>query len=171
MTDEYLRNTELLAAELPNPRLDGPEYLRWLYDESPLGRAVTRNADDGGVRVAHYGMIPQQYRGPSGVVPAGFSLNAVVRSGAQRKGWFRTLGEQVYEDAAAAGWRFATGVCNEKSIGTVIKYLGWKSPGPLPVRLCIPTQRGRHVESHTVDAAFLAGSTFPSWPRGSTRSP
>ena len=102
-------------------------------------------------------MIPQRYRGPSGAVPAGFSLNAVVKTGAQRKGWFRTLAPEVYEDANERGWKFATGVCNEKSIGTVIKYLGWKTPGPLPVRVSIPSGRGRDVESHAVDDAFFAG--------------
>jgi len=154
---ENERNTELLASELPNPRLVDTAYIHWLYDESPYGPAVQRNADDDGVRVAHYGMIPQRYRGPIGVVPAGFSLNAVVRTGAQRKGWFRLLGPEVYEGAREAGWLFATGVCNEKSIGTVIKYLGWKTPGPLPVRICPPGVRHRGVESHAVDDAFFAG--------------
>lgn len=158
MTTENDRNTELLAAELPNPRLVDASYLRWLYDENPYGPAVQRNADDGGRRVAHYAMIPQRYRGPDGVVPAGFSLNAVVRTGAQRQGWFRRLGPEVYEGARAAGWRFASGVCNDKSIGTVIKYLGWKSPGPLPVRLCPPRLRARGVESHAVDNAFFGGA-------------
>jgi hypothetical protein len=150
-------NNALLAAELPNARLVDTAYIQWLYDESPYGPAVQRNADDEGQRVAHYGMIPQRYRGPDGVVPAGFSLNAVVKTGAQRKGWFRQLGPEVYEGAREAGWQFATGVCNEKSIGTVIKYLGWKTPGPLPVRVCPPSLLSRGVESHTVDDAFFLG--------------
>jgi hypothetical protein len=150
-------NNALLAAELPNARLVDTAYIHWLYDESPYGPAVQRNADDEGQRVAHYGMIPQRYRGPSGVVPAGFSLNAVVKTGAQRKGWFRQLGPEVYEGAREAGWQFATGVCNEKSIGTVIKYLGWKTPGPLPVRVCPPGVLAHGVESHAVDDAFFLG--------------
>jgi hypothetical protein len=151
------RTTDLLMAELPNPRLVDSDYVRWLYDESPYGPAVQRNADEDGVRVAHYGMIPQRYRSPHGAVPAGFSLNAVVRTGAQRKGWFRQLGPEVYEGAHDAGWQFATGVCNEKSIGTVIKYLGWKTPGPLPVRVCPPGVLAQGVESHRVDDEFFAG--------------
>lgn len=150
-------NNALLAAELPNARLVDTAYIHWLYDESPYGPAVQRNADDEGQRVAHYGMIPQRYRGAGGVVPAGFSLNAVVKTGAQRKGWFRQLGPEVYDGAHEAGWQFATGVCNEKSIGTVIKYLGWKTPGPLPVRLCPPGILARGVQSHAVDDAFFAG--------------
>jgi hypothetical protein len=155
VTSDNDLNNALLAAELPNARLVDTSYIHWLYDESPYGPAVQRNADDEGERVAHYAMIPQRYRGPQGVVPAGFSLNAVVRTGAQRQGWFRRLGLEVYDGARAAGWWFATGVCNEKSIGTVIKYLDWKTPGPLPVRLCVPGLRVSNVESHAVNEAFF----------------
>jgi hypothetical protein len=157
MTSDNELNTALLSAELPNPRLVDTAYIRWLYDENPYGPAVQRNADDAGERVAHYGMIPQRYRGVDGVVPAGFSLNAVVRSGSQRKGWFRQLGDEVYELASERGWLFATGVCNDKSIGTVLKYLGWKTPGPMPVRVCLPGLLARGVENHRVDDAFFAG--------------
>ena len=157
--DEHERNTELLRAELPNYRLADSAYLRWLYDENPLGRAIRRQADDDhGVRIAHYTMIPQRYRGPAGTVPAAFSLHAVVRTGTQRRGLFRTLGQEVIDAAQAAGWKFAAGVCNEKSIGTVVKYLAWKTPGPLPVRICPPMNFGRHVESYAVDDAFRVGA-------------
>ena len=126
------RNTELLRAELPAARYVDERYLRWLYDENPYGPAIQRAVDDDGTRVAHYALIPQRYRGPDGVVPAAFSLHAVTRSGTQRKGYFQKLGAEIYEEAAAAGWQFSTGVCNDKSIGAVTKYMGWKTPGPLP---------------------------------------
>jgi hypothetical protein len=152
--DDHERNTGLLAAELPARRYVDAGYLRWLYDASPYGPAITRQLDDHGVRVAHYAMIPQRYRNADGAVPSAFSLHAVVRTGTQRKGLFRTLGQEVIDAASAAGWRFATGVCNEKSIGTVVKYLGWKTPGPLPVKVCVPLHRGRGVESVAVDDDF-----------------
>jgi hypothetical protein len=158
LAEEHARNTGLLAAELPNPRLVDSQYLHWLYDENPHGHAIRRQADEFGVRIAHYAMIPQRYRGPGGVVPAAFSLHAVVRAGTQRRGMFRTLGQEVIDAASAAGWRFVTGVCNEKSIGTVVKYLGWKTPGPLPVRLCAPMHTGRGVESWPVDDEFRAAT-------------
>jgi hypothetical protein len=159
LEDEHARNTELLRAELPNHRLADSAYLWWLYDENPLGHAIRRQVDDEqGVRIAHYAMIPQRYRGPAGTVPAAFSLHAVVRTGTQRRGMFRTLGQEVIDAARAAGWKFATGVCNEKSIGTVVKYLGWKTPGPLPVRICPPTSTGRSVDSYAVDETFRAGA-------------
>jgi len=158
--DDNQRNTDLLDDELPSARFVSDAYLHWLYDENPYGPAIQRSADDDGVRVAHYAMVPQRYRGPDGVVPAAFSLNAVVRRGTQRQGWFRKLGLEIYDEAAAAGWTFATGVCNDKSIGAVVKYMGWKTPGPLPVRVALPLPTRVAVESHAVDAEFLAGAEF-----------
>ena len=115
-------------------------------------------------------MIPQRYRGPAGTVPAAFSLHAVVRTGTQRKGLFRTLGRDVIDAAAAAGWKFASGVCNEKSIGTVVKYLGWKTPGSAPGAALPAPRPGLGVESHAVDDAFLTG-TLPGWRATSTLRP
>ncbi|MDQ1429450.1 MAG: hypothetical protein QOF40_52 [Actinomycetota bacterium] len=157
--DDNRRNTELLARELPAARYVDESYLRWLYDENPYGPAIQRAVDDDGVRVAHYALIPQRYRGPDGVIPAAFSLHAVTRSGTQRKGYFQKLGAEIYAEAAEAGWQLSTGVCNDRSIGAVVKYMGWKTPGPLPVKLCAPGS-GRGVTSHLVDESFLASERF-----------
>jgi hypothetical protein len=157
--DDNRLNTELLARELPAARYVDESYLRWLYDENPYGAAIQRAVDDEGVRVAHYALIPQRYRGPDGVVAAAFSLHAVVRSGTQRKGYFQQLGAEIYAEAGEAGWQLTTGVCNDKSIGAVVKYMGWKTPGPLPVKVC-PPRFGRGVTSHRVDHAFLASDRF-----------
>lgn len=154
------RNTELLAAELPDARYVDEAYLHWLYDENPYGPAIQRGVDEDSVRVAHYALVPQRYRGPDGVVPAAFSLHAVTRSGTQRKGYFRQLGAEIYEEAGAAGWQFSSGVCNDKSIGAVTKYMGWKTPGPLPVKLCVPMHTGSGVASHRVDVPLLASDRF-----------
>jgi hypothetical protein len=157
--DDNRRNTELLAHELPAARYVDETYLHWLYDENPYGTAIQRAVDDDGVRVAHYALIPQRYRGPDGVIPAAFSLHAVTRSGTQRKGYFQKLGAEIYAEAGAAGWQLSSGVCNDKSIGAVVKYMGWKTPGPLPVKVC-PPGFGRGVTSHPVDGAFLASARF-----------
>ena len=162
------RNTELLAAELPAARYVDDAYLRWLYDENPYGSAIQRAVDDDGVRVAHYALIPQRYRGHDGVVPAAFSLHAVVRSGTQRKGYFQQIGAEIYAEAAAAGWQFSTGVCNDKSIGAVVKYMGWKTPGPLPVKLCPPLHTGRGVVSDRVDQASSRARGSPTSREDST---
>lgn len=153
---ENARNTELLDAELPDHRFVDDAYLHWLYDENPHGAAFQRGADDEhGTRIAHYAIVPQEYRDRSGPTPNAFSLNAVVRTGSQRGGHFTRLGLEIYAEATAQGRSFVIGVCNEKSIGAVVKYMGWRNAGPLPVRLCPPLGLGDGVEHHRVDDAWL----------------
>ena len=158
--DDLRLSTELLDAELPDPRFVDNSYLRWLYDENPHGPAIQRHEDENGVRIGHYAVIPQEYRNADGPTPNVFSLNAVTRTGTQRKGLFTKLGLEIYQEATAKGRTFAIGVCNEKSIGAVVKYMGWRNAGPLPVRLCLPFGTGGGTEHHRVDTAFLAGARY-----------
>jgi len=159
--DELDKNTELLNAELPSPHFTDTAYLRWCYEDNPYGSAIQRGVDVEGRRVAHYAIIPQRYRDSNGVVECAFSLNAVVRDGHQREGWFSRIGLEIYDEAAAKGWRWVVGVSNERSVGAVTKYMGWKSEGPLPVKICRPLRLGtRGIEHHRVDATFLDSDVF-----------
>jgi hypothetical protein len=154
---EHDRNTELLDAELPDPRFADASYLRWLYDENPHGAGITESADEGDLRVAHYALVPQEYRDASGPAPFVFSLNAVTRSGIQRKGYFTTLGRTVYARAAAQGVRMVIGVSNENSTPPVVEKLGWRLYCPLPVQVVPRSLRRPHGwTSHPVDDAYLA---------------
>ena len=158
--------TALLRAELPDPRLVDTEYLRWWYRGSPAGRAWERyHYVPGGARpllVAHYANVPRRYRGPDGTSCDGaWSLHAVTRTGHQRARHFTRLGLEIYEEAAAAGASFVVGVTNDKSTGAVVKYLGWRLVGPLPVRIVAPLGRGgRRVEHIEVTDQWLTSSHF-----------
>lgn len=153
--------TELLNAELPDPRLVDTRYLHWLYEENPYGEAFQRSVDVDGRRVSHYACIPQVYRDAEEATPCAFSLNAVTRSGTQRQGNFVNTGLQIYADAAEAGRRFIIGVGNEKSAIAGVKHMGWKMVGPLPVKVCpIPGLGGGDVEHHRVDRDFLESDAF-----------
>ena len=58
---EHVKNTELLNAELPDPRFVDASYLHWLYDRNPLGAGIFDSVDDDdGSRLAHYALIPHQ---------------------------------------------------------------------------------------------------------------
>ena len=158
--------TALLDAELPDPRFVSSDYLRWAYRDNPLGRAIERHqivAGGGKPRlVAHYANMPRVYRGPDGERANGaWSQNAVVHRDHQRTRHFSRIGLEIYDEATARGWSFAVGVTNEKSTGAVVKYMGWRLAGPLPVRVISPLGRGarriRHIE---VSAGFLDSGEF-----------
>ncbi len=158
--------TGLLDAELPDPRFVSSDYLHWCYRENPLGRAIARyqqiDREGRPHMVAHYVNIPRRYRGPGGDRSDGaWSLNAVVRSGHQQARHFSRLGLEIYAEADGEGRSFVVGVTNEKSTGAVVKYMGWRLAGPLPVRIIHPFGRGRRRMQHTrVDAIWLDSSEF-----------
>lgn len=134
--------TGLLRAELPDPRLeDDTAYLRWCYRDNPLGPAWERyhyvDGDDGRPQlIAHYLIMPRRYRGPGGARSDGaWSQHAVTRQGHQRARHFSRLGGEIYEEAGRAGRSFVVGVTNDKSTEPVVRYMGWRLVGPLPVRL------------------------------------
>lgn len=159
-TDHEL-NTELLNAELPDPRFEGADYLTWLYDENPDGVGFTGNRDEDGVRVAHYALVPQRYRDADGPGAFVFSLNAVSRSGSQRKGYFVDIGQEIFAKAAAAGRIAITALPNEKSTPGAIKYLGYRFLGPMPVAVTVPNPlRARSWQSTVVTPDWLASDDF-----------
>ena len=139
---DHRRTAELLDAELPALRFRDGTFLEWLYDENPLGPGIHESIDDEGVRVAHYGLIPQEYRSQEGPAPFVFSLNAVTRSGLQRKGYFSQIGQRIWAEAAERGVIGVVGVTNDRSLKPVVR-LGWRFIGRLPVLVVPPSPATR----------------------------
>ncbi|MDG2028844.1 MAG: hypothetical protein P8J50_17220 [Acidimicrobiales bacterium] len=145
--------TALLDQELPDPRFVSTGYLHWAYRENPLGRAWERHqlvpVGDGTKLAAHYAIKPRRFRGPGGAASDGaWSLNAVVDRDHQRARHFSRIGVEIYDEASSRGRSFVVGVTNEKSTGAVIKYMGWRLIGPLPVKVVGPIGRGRRGMTH-----------------------
>lgn len=158
---EHERNTELLNAELPDARFVDASYLHWLYDQNPLGEGIWGVGDEGDRRMAHYAVVPQEYRCVAGPAPLVFSLNAVTRSGSQRRGWFTTIGEEIYARAAERGALGVIGVSNVNSTPPVVRKLGFRLLGGLPVKVVPLVGRSEvGVTHHRVDAAFLDSPRF-----------
>lgn len=169
---QHERNTELLDTELPDHRFVDPTYLRWLYDENPFGSALWADVDSpDGQRIAHYALVPQEYRGPDGPVRTYFSLNAVVRSTAQRRGYFSELGLRLWPQAGDDGADAVIGVMNARSI-TPVTRLGWHITGPLPV-VTVPAVWGlpRGVTSRAVTPELLASPDFDRLVEGLDEAP
>ena len=165
-------NTELLDAELPDKRFVDERYLTWLYDENPIGEAYHDGIDDDdGVRVGHYALIPQQYRNADGPAPFVFSLNAVSRSGSQRKGHFGEIGRRIWGRAGDDGVRMVIGVTNAKSTGAVKKN-GWRVVGPIPVKMLLLTGRPvAPVAHHRATPELLDSPEFAALASDLDRSP
>ena len=161
--------TDLLRAELPDPRLiDDTAFLRWCYRDNPSGPAWERYhyiETPGGGRpllVAHYVIAARRFRGPGGRRCEGaLSQHSATRSGYRRSRHFTRLGLEAYAEAGAAGRVFAAGVANALSTPAFIKYLGWRQVGPLPVRVIPTLVRGRRDLNHVeVSASWLDSAEF-----------
>jgi hypothetical protein len=172
VSDDHVRNTELLDHELPDPRFVDASYLHWLYDLNPFGRGIYANIDsDDDVRIAHYGLIPQEYRNAHERLPFVFSLNAVSRSGSQRRGLFSEIGQKVWGRAQEQGVQVVVGVTNANSTWPV-KKLGWRVMGPLPVQILAPRLTSvRNVRSYDITPAFLESELFDTLVEGLDESP
>jgi len=165
-TENNKRNTELLDTELPDERFADESYLHWLYDLNPLGPAYQEQVDEDGVRVAHYALIPQTYRDPEGPAQFVFSLNAVSRSTAQRKGYFGMLQLRVWSRARDGGVLAGIGVTNARSHRGV-EIMGWRMAGQMPVQIVVPSPiRPRRWQSHHVTPELLASPTFAELAEG-----
>jgi Acetyltransferase (GNAT) domain len=155
------KTARLLVDALDAERFGHPGYLSWFYRQNPRGEVIDENEDDeSGNRIAHYAVIPTAYRTPDGVTPFIFSSNVATSPAVRRGGLFRTMAERLYERARATGAPGMVGVGNDSSTVVVVERFGWRSLGPLPVRVCVPFSRGRAVESRPVDAAVLASPWF-----------
>jgi hypothetical protein len=154
---------ELLMAELPDPRFADATYLAWLYEANPYGPGVYESIDDDGTRVAHYGLVPQEYRDANGPASFVFSLNAVTRSGTQRRGYFSEIGRRIWARAADGGTRVVVGVTNDKSRRPVMRQ-GWRWIGKLPVLVVPPSpRRPRGWERRRATASWLTSSEATAW--------
>ena len=161
--------TDLLRAELPNPRLiDDTAYLRWCYRDNPSGPAWERyhyiETPGGGqpLLVAHHVIAARRFRSPdSRCCEGALSQHSATRSGYRRSRHFTRLALEVYAEAGMAGRVFVAGVANALSTPAFIKYLGWRQVGPLPVRVIPPLGRGRRDLSHVeVSASWLDSAEF-----------
>jgi hypothetical protein len=162
----YADETELLGTELPDRRFVDTRYLQWLYDLNPLGAAFREQAHEDGRLVAHYALVPQQYRNPAGPAPFVFSLNAVTSSSVHRRGYFSELGQRIWDAARDAGVACVIGVTNDKSV-TPVARLGWRHLGRLPVRLAVPVPgAARRFESEAATEAFLSSPRAEGWLAG-----
>ena len=156
------KSTRLLVEALDPERFGHPGYLQWFYRDNPRGEALDENEDDEhGNRISHYAVLPTIYRTAAGPTPFIFSSNVATSPTVRRSGLFRTMAERMYERARTTGAPGMVGVGNDNSTIVVVQRFGWRSLGPLPVRVCLPIPgRGRGVESRLVDDSLLTTPWF-----------
>lgn len=129
-------------------RISRPDYLRWLYEESPFGSVIEANLDDEQGRAGHYAVVPVELAGGGATHPAALSLNTAVDERARGGGVFLRLASEAIEEAERRGVRMIVGVANANSTPGFVRYLSFELVGPLPANVLLPLPgRRRRVRS------------------------
>jgi len=123
--------SRFLADVFNNKMKFSVSYLKWLYQENPLGPALGWNAFDHSTVVGHYALVPVAAWNCGKVRKGLLSVNTAVAPTARLHGVFAAMAEKTYEDAAAAGFEFVLGVANAQSAPGFVRRLGFQDVGSL----------------------------------------
>lgn len=152
---------ELLGLVMGGPRWADSKYLDWQYNDNPSGRAYIGNRREDDVLAAHQTVIPQLWRSADRDHILAMSINSATRPGVRGKGYYSTMFKEVVARATAQGASGSYGVANANSTPIVVKRVGFRRVGQLPVKVAPATPfRPWAWEHHPVDAAFLSSRTF-----------
>lgn len=111
------------------------EYLRWLYVENPVGKAVGMDAMSGDQLAAHYACIPTKVALNRTSVDALLSLNTATHPDFRGQGLFTKLAGLTFEAAESDGFSAVYGVANANSTPGFIRKLGFQLVRKLDARL------------------------------------
>ena len=150
----------LLAEVFPGTRVARPDYLRWLYRDSPFGAVVECNLDDEQGRAGHYAVVPVDLAVDGSVRPAALSLNTAVHPRARGGGTFVRLATATFEVARAQGIEIVVGVANANSTPGFLRRLDFELLTPLPAQVIVPVpgRPGSVRSGWAADAAFAGAA-------------
>lgn len=137
-------------------RISQPQYLRWLYEESPFGLVIESNLDDEMGRAGHYAVVPVDLTSDGAACAGALSLNTAVDERARGGGVFVRLASEAIEEAERRGVRMVVGVANANSTPGFVRRLSFELVGPLPATVLLPLP-GR---PHRVRSAWAGADAF-----------
>ena len=113
--NELYKLVDLLNIVFPNQNSIKFEYLDWLYNSNPDGKAVTYNVWMNNNIVAHYAVIPTNLHLFGKKTSGLLSLNTAVHPNFKGKRYFTKLANLTYKKAKELGFKFVIGVANAAS--------------------------------------------------------
>ena len=128
---------ELLALHRrawPDAEIAGERFLRWQYDENPVGAALSTLARSraNGALIAQFGAIPVRLWAEGAERLGAIALNVVTDEAFRMQGVFSALGRAADERMAQADASVAFAMPNENSFPGFIRRLGYTHAGDVP---------------------------------------
>lgn len=147
----------LLAEVFSGSHIARPEYLEWLYEQSPFGPAIEANLDDEQGRIGHYALVPISVTRDGADRHGALSLNTAVHERARGGGVFVRLASEAIVEARRRGIELVVGVANSNSTPGFLRRLEFELLAPLPASVMVPTPGSRHgIRSCWADSAAFA---------------
>ncbi len=112
-------------------------YLDWLYNKNPNGKAISYNIENKNEIVGHYVVIPVELNINGIKCKSALSLNSAVNNDYRGKGFFKIMAEKTYEKAKELGVKYIIGVANIQSTKLFIRYFNFENLGQLNVKVGI----------------------------------
>jgi Acetyltransferase (GNAT) domain len=148
----------LLTDVFPDSDISQPEYLHWLYEQSPFGSVIETNLDDELGRAGHYALVPITLTRNGIDYNAALSLNTAVHERARGGGTFVRLASETIAEARRQGVETLVGVANANSTPGFVRRLDFKLLTPLPASVMLPTPGSRRgIRSGWADTSAFAG--------------
>jgi GNAT superfamily N-acetyltransferase len=147
----------LLAEVFPGSHVTRPEYLEWLYEQSPFGLAIEANLDDEQGRAGHYALVPILLARDGADRRGALSLNTAVHERARGGGVFVRLASEAIDEAGRRGVEAVVGVANANSTPGFLRHLEFELLASLPACVMVPTPGSRDgIRSCWADSAAFA---------------
>ena len=110
------------------------EFLNWLYNENPNGKAIINNVHKDEKIIAHFALVPNTVIFNNKTYKSALTVFTAVDEN-HRGLHFLKLGCKSFERAKLEGIRFIIGVANETSSELYVKCFKFKLISPLAVKI------------------------------------
>ena len=111
------------------------EFLNWLYNENPNGKAITNSVYDDEKIIAHFALIPISVIYKNEIYKSALSVFTAVDENNRGLYFFHKLASKSFELAKSNGIRFVIGVSNQVSSELFVKCFKFKLISPLDVKI------------------------------------
>jgi hypothetical protein len=111
------------------------EFLNWLYNENPNGKAIVNNVYEDEKIIAHFALIPISVMYKNEIYKSALSVFTAVDENNRGLYFFHKLASKSFDLAKSNGLRFIIGVSNQISSELFVKCFNFKLISPLEVKI------------------------------------
>lgn len=124
------------------------EFLNWLYNENPNGKAIINNVYEGEKIIAHFALVPITVLYNNRTCKSALSVFTSIDENHRNLLFFYQLANQSFELAKSLGIRFIISVASEIGSELYIKCFKFKLIAPLDVKISWSKFQERNETNH-----------------------